>query len=70
LLPLIHTIECAIANCEKNSISYLPPISMNVGWKVPMMLLQNIEKKTLVPNNGAFCHALGIVGKPTMNRVH
>jgi hypothetical protein len=43
---------------------------MNVGWKMPMMLLQNIEKKTLLPNNGVFCHALGIVEKPTMNKVH
>jgi hypothetical protein len=53
LLPLIHIIECAIANCEKNSTSYLPRISMNVGWKVPTMLLQNIGEK-----NGVFCHAL------------
>jgi len=70
LLPLIHIIEYVIANCEKNSTSYLSPISMNVGWKVPMMLLQNIEKKTLLPNNGVFCHAPGIVEKPTMNKVH
>jgi hypothetical protein len=24
----------------------------------------------LLPTNGVFCHALGIVGKPTMNKVH
>ncbi len=27
-------------------------------------------KKQLLPTNGVFCHALGIVGKPTMNKVH
>jgi hypothetical protein len=43
---------------------------MNVGWKVPMMILKNIEKKTLLPNNGVFCRAFGIVEKPTMNKVH
>ncbi len=70
LLPLIHIIKYVITNCEKNSTSYLPPISMNVGWKVPMMILKNIEKKTLLPNNGVFCRAFGIVEKPTMNKVH
>jgi hypothetical protein len=43
-VAVIHIIECAIANCEKKFTPYLPRISMNVGWKVPMMLLQNIEK--------------------------
>jgi hypothetical protein len=52
-VAVIHIIECAIANCEKKFTPYLPRISMNVGWKVPMMLLQNIEKK-IAPDQWCF----------------